>query len=74
MIVPANMEEFELTNEQREFFGLDPIVDTWERVVFAGDTYRPESVLYFDGLTIKRHIVTNTLRNTLTNSRVTGAC
>ena len=52
------MEEFELTNEQREFFGLDPIVDTWERVVFAGDTYRPESVLYFDGLTIKRHIVT----------------
>jgi len=52
------MEKFELTNEQRKFFGLDPIVNIWDRVLLAGDTYRPESVLYFDGQTIKRHIVT----------------
>lgn len=52
------MGKFELTNKERKFFGLDPIIDTWERVIFAGDRYRPESVLYFDGQIIKRHIVT----------------
>ncbi|MES2761941.1 MAG: immunity 26/phosphotriesterase HocA family protein [Bacteroidota bacterium] len=51
------MTKYELTNIQREFFGLDPIESHWERVLFKGDTYRPESILYFDGDVIKRHIV-----------------
>lgn len=48
---------FELTNQQRKFFGLDPIEKGWERVVFDGDPYRPQSILYYDGNTIKRHII-----------------
>lgn len=48
---------YELTNEQRKYFGLDPILNHWDKVVFNGDTYRPESILYFDKDTIKRHIV-----------------
>lgn len=51
------MTTYELTNEQRKYFGLDPIENHWDRVIFKGDTYRPESVLYFDKDTIKRHIV-----------------
>ena len=51
------MTTFELTNNQREYFGLDPIQNHWDRVIFKGDTYRPESILYFDRDTIKRHIV-----------------
>ena len=51
------MTTYELTNEQRKYFGLDPILNHWEKVVFSGDTYRPESTLYFDKDTIKRHIV-----------------
>lgn len=51
------MTTYELTNEQRRYFGLDPIENHWDRVIFKGDTYRPESVLYFDKDTIKRHIV-----------------
>ncbi|MDB5282538.1 MAG: hypothetical protein JWO06_1613, partial [Bacteroidota bacterium] len=48
---------YELTNAQRIYFGLDPIEDHWDRVTLKGDTYRPESILYFDGDVIKRHIV-----------------
>jgi hypothetical protein len=51
------MTTYELTNEQRKYFGLDPIESHWDRVGFKGDAYRPESVLYFDKNTIKRHIV-----------------
>ncbi len=51
------MTIYELTNEQREYFGLDPILNHWDKVVFNGDTYRPKSILYFDKDTIKRHIV-----------------
>ena len=47
----------ELTNEQRKYFGLEPIQSHWDRVSFKGDTYRSESILYFDKDTIKRHIV-----------------
>ena len=53
------MKTFELTNKQREFIGLEPIESHWEKVAFKGDTYRPESVLYFDGNIIKRHIVSS---------------
>jgi hypothetical protein len=48
---------FELTNNQRLYFGLEPIQPNWERVALKGDSYRPESILYFDGNVIKRHIV-----------------
>lgn len=51
------MTAYELTNEQRTYFGLDPIEGHWDKVAFPGDTYRPESILYFDKETIKRHIV-----------------
>ena len=51
------MDAFELTNSQREFIGLEPIEDHWDRVPLKGDSFRPESILYFDGDVIKRHIV-----------------
>ena len=47
----------ELTNKQREYFGLSPIENHWDKVLFKGDTYRPDSYLYFDKDTIKRHII-----------------
>jgi len=49
--------KFELTNEQRLCFGLNPIEPHWERTIFKGDTYRPDSTLYFEGEVIKRHIL-----------------
>jgi hypothetical protein len=49
--------KFELTNEQRLYFGLNPIEPHWERTIFKGDTYRPDSILYFEGEVIKRHIL-----------------
>lgn len=48
---------FELNNEQRACFGLDPVQKSWERVEFAGDKFRPASVLYFEGDVIKKHVV-----------------
>jgi len=48
---------FELSNKQREYVGLDAIPTTWDRVLLKGDAYRPESIIYFDGDTLKRHIV-----------------
>lgn len=51
------MTTYELTNNQRKYFGLDPIESHWDRVVLNGDPYRTESVLYFDKDTIKKHIV-----------------
>lgn len=51
--------KFELSNDQRLYFGLEPIKPEWERVILKGDTYREESILYFEGDVIKRHIVSN---------------
>ncbi len=51
------MTIYELTNKQREYFGLDPIESHWDRIVFGGDKYRSDSILYFDKDTIKRHII-----------------
>lgn len=51
------MKNFELTNEQRKYFGLDLIEVHWEKVILSSDTYRPESILYFDNDIIKRHII-----------------
>ena len=51
------MPTYELTNEQRKYLGLDPIESHWDKVVFNGDAYREESILYFDKDIIKRHIL-----------------
>lgn len=48
---------YELTNDQRKYFGLEPIDSDWDRVILKGDRHRPESVLYFEGDTIRRHII-----------------
>ena len=50
---------FILSNEQRKHLGLDPIKDSWERVEFDGDQYRPKSWLYFEKDVIKRHVISN---------------
>ena len=49
--------QFELRNDQRIYFGLEPIKPEWERVMLKGDTYREESILYFEGDIIKRYII-----------------
>lgn len=49
--------KFELTNNQREYLGLDVIPTTWDKETLKGDTYRPDSIIYFDGDTLRRHIV-----------------
>ncbi len=49
--------KFELTNIQREYLGLDSIATTWDRETLQGDTYRPDSIIYFDRETLRRHIV-----------------
>jgi hypothetical protein len=49
--------KFEFTNAQRIYFGLEPVNPQWERVILKGDTYRQESILYFEGDVIKRHII-----------------
>lgn len=48
---------YELNNEQRRYFGLEPIESHWERVILQGDKHRPNTILYFDGDTIKRQII-----------------
>jgi len=47
---------FELTNAQREHFGFHPVEKGWEAVILKGDKYRSDSLLYFEGDTIKRWI------------------
>lgn len=48
---------FELTNTEREYFGLEKVEPNWEKVILKGDTYREPSILYFEGNTIKKHII-----------------
>ena len=45
------MENFELTNEQRRYFGLNLIEDTWDRVQWLETSY-----IFFDGNTIRKII------------------
>jgi len=49
--------KFELTNEQRRFLGLDPIPTSWHKQILKADPYRQESIVYFEGDTLRRHIV-----------------
>lgn len=48
---------YELDNAQRGYFGLEPVGDDWARLVFPATAYRPESIVYFDGDIIKKHIL-----------------
>jgi len=47
----------ELDNFQRSYFGLDPIQPDWDKVPFKGDTYRPDSVLYFQKNVMKKQVI-----------------
>jgi len=51
------MKHFELTNQQRKYFGLDSIESKWTPVILPGDIHRPSSILYFEGNIIKRQII-----------------
>lgn len=31
---------FELSNKEREYFGLEKVKANWEKVILKGDTYR----------------------------------
>ncbi len=37
---------FILTNHQRQFLGLDPVEENWDKVELKADSYRPKSVLF----------------------------
>lgn len=47
---------FELDNKQREYLGLEPVLKTWDKLPLKGDAYRPDTILYFEGEIIKKHI------------------
>jgi hypothetical protein len=47
---------FELTNNQRKYFGLDPVEKNWEKFPVKSG-FPTEGCLYFDGDVIKRHVV-----------------
>lgn len=48
---------FELNNNQRKYFGLEPVLRSWDKVAFKGDFCRPDSILYFEGDTIKKQVI-----------------
>jgi hypothetical protein len=48
---------FELSNNQRRYFGLDPVEPHWEKAPLKSGPYSEEGVVYFDGDVIKRHII-----------------
>ena len=48
---------FELSNTEREYLGLDKVKPNWEKIILKGDTYREPSILYFEDNTIKKHII-----------------
>ena len=50
---------FELSNKEREYFGLEKVRPNWEKVILKGDTYREPSILYFEEDTIKKHIISS---------------
>ncbi|MCW7479445.1 immunity 26/phosphotriesterase HocA family protein [Leptospira bandrabouensis] len=53
---------FELNNDQRLYFGLNPVLPSWEKLNFKGDALRPDSIIYYDGNIIKRHIISTDLK------------
>ena len=47
---------YELTNEQRKYFGIAPIPKSWERQVLPETSFRGAGVAYFDGDILRRVI------------------
>ena len=47
---------FELSNTEREYLGLDKVKPNWEKVILKGDTYREPSILYFPCSVLNLHI------------------
>jgi hypothetical protein len=56
--------DFELTNTEREYFGLEKVESDWDKVILKGDTYRKPSILYFEGNTIKKYITSDSNKYT----------
>ena len=50
---------FELSNKEREYFGLEKVKPNWGKVILKGDIYREPSILYFEDNTIKKHIISS---------------
>lgn len=50
---------FELNNNQRKYFGLELVLKSWDRVILKGDSYRPDSILYYEKNTIKKQIISS---------------
>ena len=48
---------FELSNEQRKYLGLEDIKPEWDRVLLKANPYTPETIIYFEGDVIRRHIL-----------------
>jgi len=48
---------FELTNDQRKYFGLDPIGEGWIRKNLQGDAHRPSSTLCFEDNILRKQII-----------------
>lgn len=53
---------FELNNEQRKYLGLELVAKNWTKVILDGDSYRPNSVLYFDQDTIRKQVISTDLK------------
>ena len=51
VVVKVMVENFELTNEQRRYFGLNPIESTWDRIQWLDTSY-----IFFDGNIIRKII------------------
>lgn len=52
---------FELNNTQREYLGLQIVPENWSRLILKGDSYRADSILYFDGDIIKKQVTSTDL-------------
>ena len=52
---------FELNNTERTYLGLELVQENWEKIILKGDTYRPDSILYFDNNTIKKQVISTDL-------------
>ncbi|SKC10841.1 Immunity protein 26 [Soonwooa buanensis] len=51
------MNNFTLTNQQRKYFGIEPIQPSWDKVILQ-DKYQA-TILYFEGNTIKKQIISS---------------
>ncbi|QYA26909.1 hypothetical protein G3I01_15860 [Gramella sp. MT6] len=54
--------QFELNNDQRKYLGLELVSKDWEKVILKGDSYRPDSILYFDKNIIRKQIISSDIK------------